>query len=59
MDAKFWLDHVLSACAALCGIVLLYGAWLSVSDLVEALREWLARRLRAGAAQTVAKEKEG
>ena len=60
MDATFWLDNLLSACAALCGVVLLYGAWLCVTDLVDELRDWVARRLRVGGADTpIAKQKEG
>ena len=47
MDPAFWLDPVLSGCAALCVVVLTYGAWLSVVDALAPLREWLLRRLRA------------
>ena len=57
MDA-FWLDHVLAACAALSGVVLVYGGWLCLCDLLDPFREWLLRRLRALASGSDAKEKE-
>jgi len=55
----FWLDNVLSGCAALSAVVLIYGAWLCVWDMLDPLREWFLRRLRAATSRALAKQKEG
>jgi hypothetical protein len=58
MDQAFWLDHVLSVCATLSALVLVYGAWLCLGERGAKLVDWVIRRLRVGATASREHQKE-